>query len=62
MVVGGMNKRASLVAPEKKLMGIGAMDDRGQIWLGGFENLRDVDKTNAGHGDHGLRGGGQGRG
>ena len=35
MVVEWMNERASLVALEK-VMRIGAMDDRGQLWLGGL--------------------------
>ena len=52
-----MNERASLVAV-RKLMGIGAMDDRGSTLTGRIENLREVDKIKANHGGHGLMGGG----
>ena len=41
MVVEWMNERASLVALEK-VMRIGAMDDRGQLWLGILGMLMNV--------------------
>lgn len=41
-------------------MGIGAVDDRIQLRLGGVKNRGTIDKLKAGHGGHGLFGGGQG--